>query len=269
MKNLKKLEDELKLKMSSPQTVRTYLYWNKQFLDFVKKQPGEVTEGDVKSFIASKIDDTSPKSVALIISALRFFYRDVLKRDVVVVKTPKIPKTLPVVLTKEETKRLIEAVKNKKHRLILELLYSSGLRVSELVNLKVGDLELKENIGWVRKGKGEKDRLFLIAKSLSEKLKKHIVNKKPDDYLFAGRTEKMGSRNVQKIVGSAAKRAGIEKKVHPHTLRHSLATHLLESGTDLRKIQMLLGHTNLSTTQLYLNVSRKDLKSIKNPLDDL
>ena len=271
MDELKKLEDELKLKMSSPRTIGAYLYWNRQFLDFVKKQPEEVAEDDVKSFLASKIGDISPKSVALILSALRYFYKEVLKRDVVNIKTPKIPKTLPVVLTREETKRLIEAVENEKHRLIVELLYSSGLRVSEVMNLKVGDLELGERSGWVRSGKGEKDRLFFIADSLVEKLKDYIRKngKTHGDYLFAGRNGKMSSRNVQKIVKLAAKNAGIGKNVHPHTLRHSFATHMLESGINIRQIQRLLGHENIGTTEIYTSISPEDLRKIKNPLDAL
>ena len=270
-KSLKKLEDGLKLKMSSPRTIRTYLYWNNQFLDFIKKDPEKVTEDDVRSFIASKVSDASPKTIALIISALKFFYREVLKRDVVKVETPKIPKTLPEVLTKKEIKLLMGSIKNKKHRLILELLYSSGIRVSELTNLKVGDLELTENFGWIRRGKGVKDRLFLIANTTSDKLEKHIEEngKKPSDYLFVGRNGKMSSRNVQKIVKLSAKKVGIEKNVHPHTLRHSLATHMLEDGINIRKIQTLLGHERISTTEIYTHISTVELKGIKNPLDEL
>jgi len=173
------------------------------------------------------------------------------------------------VLTKEEVKKLIDATENKTHRLMLMLLYSSGIRLSELVNLKAGDLELEQAMGWVRSGKGAKDRLFIISKNLTGELKDFAAAKKRDDFLFSGRNGRMTPRNVQKIVASSAKKAGIEKNVHPHTLRHSLATHLLEDGTDIRKIQTLLGHSNLSTTQIYTHVSMEELKKIKNPLDGL
>lgn len=191
-----------------------------------------------------------------------------LKKKIVTMKTPKIPKHIPVVLTKDEIRKLIDSAGSYKSKVIIQFFYSSGLRLSELIKLKITDLELKEKIGWVRKGKGNKDRLFLLSENLIKELEKYIstldINEK---YLFPGQKTHISPRNVQKIVDNAARRANLTKKVHPHMLRHCFATHLLESGVDIRKIQELLGHSNLQTTQIYTSVSKEELKKVKNPLD--
>lgn len=270
MESLQKLETELKLRAFSPQTIKSYLYWNEKFLEFINKQPNQVTPDDVKDFIANKLSENiSIKSIILIKSALKFFYDEVLGKNIVTLKAPKISRKLPTVLTREEVKQLINSIKNKKHSLIVKLLYSSGLRLSELINLKVGNLELEEKIGWVRSGKGAKDRLFILSNRVSEELKDFTKDRKEDEYIFTGYNEKMSQRNVQKLIKLAARKAGIGKAITPHTLRHSLATHLLESGENIRKIQELLGHASLSTTQLYTHITTEELKKIKNPLDNL
>ncbi len=270
MEELKKLETELKIRGFSEKTIKAYLFWNKKLLEQANKRPEEITTEDIKNYIAERIsENVSPKSIVLIKSALKFFYDEVLGKNIVNLKTPKVPKTLPVVLTKEEVKKLIDSIENKKHKLIVKLLYSSGLRLGELVNLKVGNLELNENIGWVRGGKGKKDRMFLISEKLSQELSELTKGRKNEEFLFVGRKGRMSERNVQKIIYLAAKKAGIEKPVHPHVLRHSFATHLLESGENIRKIQELLGHSNISTTQIYTHISTEELKKVKNPLDDL
>jgi len=267
---LKGLEAELKLRAFSQNTVAAYMLWNEKFLNFVGKNPNDIVEDDIKDFIVQKMSEgVSPKTVILMRAALKFFYDGMLKKNIVNIKSPKVSQSLPTVLTKEEIKKLIDATGNKTHKLMIMFLYSSGIRLSELVNLKVGNLELEQAMGWVRSGKGAKDRLFVISKNLAEELKIFAAAKGRDDFLFQGRNGRMTSRNVQKIVASSAKKAGISKNVHPHTLRHSLATHLLEDGTDIRKIQILLGHSNLSTTQIYTHVSMEELKKIKNPLDVL
>ena len=150
--------------------------------------------------------------------------------------------------------------------LIIQLLYSSGLRVSEIVNLKPSDLDFNENIGWVRSGKGKKDRMFILSKKISKKLENFSKRFSDWNYIFS-KEKPLTTRNIQKIVQKTTEKAGIEKSVHPHTLRHSFATHLLENGVDIRKIQVLLGHASLTTTQIYAHVSSKELKKIKSPLD--
>jgi len=148
------------------------------------------------------------------------------------------------------------------------LLYSSGLRVSEIVNLTKQNLDFNENTGWVRGGKGKKDRMFIFSAKLGKKLEKFINKNKDWKYVFS-KTKPLTTRNIQKIVQNTAKKAGLEKPVHPHTLRHSFATHLLDKEVDLRKIQELLGHSSIATTQIYTHISNEQLKSIKNPLDEL
>jgi integrase/recombinase XerD len=152
---------------------------------------------------------------------------------------------------------------------MIKLLYSSGLRLNELTNLKIGDLEYNENIGWVRSGKGGKDRIFILSSKMIEELKNFTKDRPNESFLFEGRNGRLSARAVQKAISSVAKKSGIQKSIHVHTLRHSFATHLLESGEDIRKIQELLGHSNLSTTQIYTHISTAELKKIKNPLDSL
>ncbi|MEM5836192.1 MAG: tyrosine-type recombinase/integrase [Candidatus Aenigmatarchaeota archaeon] len=270
MDPLQNLKNEIKLRGFSERTLKMYLFYNKKFLEFVKKNPEEVNEDDIKAFIAKKMEEgTSAKSIVLIKAALKFFYDEVLKKGIVNFKSPKVPKKLPTVLTKEEVKKIIDSIENEKHKLIVMMLYSSGLRLSELINLKVGDLELNERIGWVRTGKGEKDRMFIISEKLAERIGKFIEGKRPEDYVFSGRKEKLSPRTIQKIVANAVKKANINKKVSPHTFRHSFATHLLDAGENIRKIQELLGHSSLTTTQVYTHISKEELKKVKSPLDEL
>ena len=150
-------------------------------------------------------------------------------------------------------------------------MYACGFRVSELVNLKVEDLQFEEKVGHVRSGKGKKDRIFNIPEFLFKDLKKQAdkQTQQEQEFLFTGPKGKLSSRNIQKIVSSATSRANIQKSVHPHTLRHSFATHLLENNIDIRKIQELLGHADLSTTQIYTHISTEELKKIPSPIDGL
>ncbi|MCZ7398207.1 MAG: tyrosine-type recombinase/integrase [Candidatus Methanoperedens sp.] len=269
----RKLTTEMKLRGFSPQTVKMYLFYNQKLVDHIKKEPVDITEDDIKIFLAYKLSDDSVSSatIALIKAALKFFYTEILGKSISQIKTPKRSKKLPVVLSQNEIKNLIEKTENMKHRLIIELLYSTGLRLSECINLKYSDLDLNENIGWVRMGKGSKDRIFII----SETFKKDLFDYKEKNgsngkgYIFLVNGKKMTYRGIQHAIKISAARAGIEKPVHVHTLRHSFATHLLENGVDIRKIQKLLGHSNLQTTQIYTQVSSEEIKKIKSPLDML
>ncbi len=269
----KKLTTEMKLRGFSPQTAKMYLFYNQKLLDYIKKEPVDITEDDIKDFLAYKLSDDSISSstIALIKAALKFFYTEILRKNISQIKTPKRSKKLPIILSQNEIKNLIDKTENIKHRLIIELLYSTGLRLSECINLKYSDLDLNDGIGWVRMGKGLKDRIFII----SEKFKKDLIDyreKSGSDgkgYIFLVNGKKMTYRGIQHAIKVSAKRAGIEKDVHVHTLRHSFATHLLENGVDIRKIQKLLGHSNLQTTQIYTQVSSEEIKKIKSPLDML
>ncbi len=269
---LKKLETELKISKNSGHTIRNYVNVNSQLIDFSKKQPEQITEDDVKSFIAENLTDKSSSTIILFLSAIKYAYSSILGKDITAgIKRPKKERKIPSVLTKQEVRQLLNSIENKKSRLMLSLLYAAGLRVSELVNLKVEDINFKEKIGHIRQGKGRKDRIFNIPSFLFSQLQKQAEKqeKNKEEYLFTGPKGQLSPRNLQKIVQKAVKKAEINKKVSPHTLRHSFATHLLEDGVDIRIIQELLGHADLSTTQIYTHISQEQIKKVKSPLDNL
>ncbi|MEK6935634.1 MAG: site-specific tyrosine recombinase/integron integrase [Nanoarchaeota archaeon] len=266
---LKRLETEIKISKMSPYTLRNYIEFNQELLEHANKEPTNIEQQDVKYFLADKMSNRASASNILCLASIRFAYSNILNKDPTLgIKRPKKENKIPVVLSKQEVLKLFEACENFKSNLMLQLLYSSGLRVSEIVNLKPVDLNLDENTGWVRAGKGKKDRMFFISQKLSKKLKKFAEKNLDWKYLFSKNTA-LTTRNIQKIVQKAAAKAGINKDVHPHTLRHSFATHLLDAGVDLRKIQEILGHSSITTTTLYTHISNEQLKNIKNPLDDL
>lgn len=267
---LEKLENELKIRGYSPETVKAYLKYNKDFTFFIRKDSSIIMVDDVKKYLAYLISDKqmAARSVNLARAALLFYYNDVLGKGFVNIKTPKISRSLPVILSKEEIKLLIKHVGSKKSKLMIEMLYSSGIRVSELVNMHVSQLELDTKIAWVRSGKGSKDRLVILSERLVKSLKKYLENHQ-SQFLFPGRRGALGTRNIQQIVKLSAKKAGINKQVTPHTLRHSFATHLLEAGNDIRVIQELLGHADLSTTQIYTHVSSTAKMKVRSPLDSI
>ncbi len=268
---LAKIQTELKIQGKSERTQRMYSFFNEKFLAFIKKDPNLITEDDVKSFFAYLLSDKKydASSVALARSALKYFYDDLLNKKLVSnIKTPKFRRKIPEMLTKEEIKKLIEASNSLRNKVIIEFLYSSGLRVSELVNLKVNSLNLEEKTGLLKEGKGGKDRFFILSDAVIIDIKEYLKNHS-SEYLFSGLEGPIASRSVQKMLKRTAHRAGITKDVYPHLLRHAFATHLLESGVDIRHIQVLLSHANLQTTAWYTQVSTQELKKIKSPLDNL
>tara|TARA_Y100000310_G_scaffold304770_1_gene344263 strand:- start:2278 stop:3114 length:837 start_codon:yes stop_codon:yes gene_type:complete len=269
---LERLKVELKISKNSDYTIRNYIDANSRLLTQANKYPDQINEDDVKSYIAENLSDKAASSIILFLSAIKYAYSNILKRDpTVAIKRPKRERKLPTVLSKDEVKKLMGAAKTKKSKLMISLMYACGFRVSELVNLKVEDLDFDEKIGHVRQAKGRKDRIFNIPNFLFTKLKKQAEKqrKEEQEFLFSGPKGNLSPRNIQKIVSNSAKIAGIKKNVHCHTLRHSFATHLLENSVDIRKIQELLGHADLSTTQIYTHLSTEELKKIKSPLDSL
>jgi integrase/recombinase XerD len=266
---LKKIEVELKISKNSEYTIKNYIKANQDLINFTKKQPTQITPEDVKLFIAENLTNKAATSIVLFLAAIKFAYLTILQKDITsVIKRPKKEIKIPTVLSKNETKKLISEIKTEKSKLMVSLIYACGLRVSELINLKITDLNFPEKIGHIRQAKGNKDRIFNIPQFLIDDLQHQIQKQKDKEYLFVGRNGKLSTRNIQKIVSSAAKRARL-KNVHCHTLRHSFATHLLEDGVDIRKIQKLLGHSNLATTQIYTHISTEELKKIKSPIETL
>lgn len=267
---LDELETELVLRGMADNTKKLYFKYNARFLKFVDKKPEQVEKKDLKKFLALLVGKkVAPRTINLVRSALIFHFNEVLGKDFTNIQIPKVNRSLPIFLTKEEVNQLILHAGTSKSQLIIKFLYSSGLRVSELCNLKIEDLTLNESKGFVRVGKGGKDRLFFIAEILKEEIKGYVGSIK-QGYLFPNTYgERMTERNVQKIVSLAGKKANIMKQVTPHKLRHSFATHLHDKGTSIRTIQELLGHANLQTTEIYTHVSEQKLKDVKNPLDEL
>lgn len=270
---LNNLSQELKLRGFSDKTLKAYLFHNKKFLDFIKKEPNEINDEDIKSYLSYLISEKKlkPSSVNLVISALKFFYNEVLKKQVLInFKSMKMEKKLPIVLTKAEINKLIVAATNPKHKLLIKMLYSSGLRVSECVSLKINDLDLDEKTGVIREGKGKKDRNIILSNSFINDFKDYLNKRKAQSpYIFNVKDRHISTRQAQRIVSQTAKKVGIKKRVFCHALRSSFATHLLEEGTDIRFIQELLGHSSLETTQRYTKVTTEQLKKIKSPMDAL
>jgi len=267
------LEEELAVAGYSKRTVTMYLCYVEEYLLFFNKPPRQSTRQDIISFLAMKKQkNVKGTTLALVYAALKFFFHSHLKHKIMEdIKRPKKGKKLPVVMTKEEVKRIISATKTVRDRLILELLYSSGLRVSEVVNFKSQELNLKARTAMVRRGKGNKDRMVILSEKWIGRLCAYTDKRKyKSEYIF---TKDDGTQisvdTVQRLVRTCRKKAGITKNVTPHSFRHSFATHLLEAGENIRKIQELLGHADLSTTQIYTKVSKKELMKVKSPLDTL
>ena len=271
MDELYSLKREALRRGLSHKTILTYTQCVKQFMAHCRKDFASVRKSDITSYIDRLIDNNAcGNTLNVHINALRFMFQEVLGRRVTLkIKYCKRPKILPVYLTKQEIVRLFEAVTNPTHKLVLELMYSAGLRVGELVELRRGSLDFENSIGWVRRGKGGKDRSFIIARCLTERLKEHLKELPAEAYLFKGRQGHLTIRSIQEIVRHASLRAGITKKVHPHSLRHSFATHLIENGYDVVAVQPLMGHSSAETTHMYVHMASPMRIGVRSPYDDL
>jgi len=267
---IESMKKEMIRRKLSHRTIKTYLFYVRKFLLFCKKDPKEFSKKDIRDFLYKFMEnEKAGNSINVALNSLRFMMEEVLRKNMRLgIRYSKTPKSKPTFLTKEEVKKIISVINNDKHKLIVQLMYGAGLRVSEVVKLKVNDVLLDENIGWVRKGKGNKDRPFIIPICLKEQIKILIENNKL--YLFPGNKKShLTAKSVQCIVKKATKLAGIKKNVHPHTFRHSFATHVLEEGNDVTAVQSLLGHNEPRTTLEYIHVVKPKMLSIKSPLDNL
>ncbi len=258
----------------SHKTIKTYLFCIRNFLKFCHKDPKKFTKHDVKSFldeIAKKGKSGSTINVNL--QALKFMMEYILNKRKYFynIKYSKVTRRFPTTLEKEEVIKIINVIENNKHKLMIKMIYSAGLRVSELLNLKVCDLDLNNNFGYVRNGKGRKDRLFIIADSLKKELFGYIIenNLGNESFIFNSYNGKMSPRTVQEILKKSARKARISKKVHPHALRHSFSTHLIENGYSISDVQSLLGHKSPETTMVYVHMTSPKFLTVKSPYDDL
>jgi integrase/recombinase XerD len=259
----------------SQRTIENYTLYLRQFLSYHHPTaPADLYRNDVQDFIRHLVNE---KSIAtstqnVVINALKFYFEQIEGRPKIMYRMhrPKREKPIPSVLSKEEVNQLIAAVKNLKHRCILLTIYSAGLRLEELINLKIEDVDSQRNCIHVREGKGRKDRTTLLSSRLLKELRHYYKEYKPHYWLFEGIAGKQYSkRSVQNIMSKALKRAKITKKASVHTLRHSFATHLLEQGVNLRYIQELLGHSSSKITEIYTHVATTKLHGIISPLDEI
>jgi site-specific recombinase XerD len=267
-----RFRQELRLRGYSPKTQKSYDRHIRDFLSSAASSPS-LAEA-IRAYLVKRTseDDVSRSYHDQLVSALRLFCRTVLgkKIDELPLVRPRRERRLPTVLSRDEVGRLFAALHNPKHRAILMLTYSAGLRVSEVVRLKPGDLDRERRLIHVRRGKGAKDRYTLLADAACRALDEYLDGATTGTWLFPGPqpSQPLSSRSVQKVVERARVAAGIDKHFSVHALRHSFATHLLEAGTDLRFIQELLGHGSARTTQIYTHVSTRDFRRIRSPLDE-
>jgi site-specific recombinase XerD len=259
----------------SESTVRNYTSQVKKLLNYFEgKNPEELCNEDINKYVHSFIiqEQKSTSYQCIAISALKKFFIIVqnVKIDIDHFERPKKGKYLPTVYSHFEIKRILDAHTNIKHKLILSIIYSAGLRLGETTNLKLVDIDSKRKIIWVRSGKGKKDRCTLLSPVIIPLLKAYYLSYNPKIWLFEYKEGVRYSRtSIQHILRKAKLKAGINRKGGIHSLRHSFATHLLEQGTDLRYIQVLLGHRSSKTTEIYTHVSTREIGNIKSPLDSL
>jgi integrase/recombinase XerD len=271
--------EELQRRNYSEITTRKYLQYVTAFARHFGKSPDQLGPNELRSYQAYLLQErkVTPGTAVNCVAALRFFFIKTLKRHQFreFLPYPKDRRRLPTVLSREEVSALINAAGTLFRRTLLMSLYGTGMRRSELAHLKVGDIDSQRMIIRVVAGKGGKDRDLPLSPTLLEALREYWRWRKPKLYLFPTRTrglpveEPISDKTVWIACSEAARRAGINKRVTPHTLRHSWATHLLEAGTDLRTIQVLLGHGDLETTAQYLHLSQQHLQAVSNPLDGL
>jgi len=270
--SLPDLRKELTIRKYSRSTIKSYIYYNLELLKHSNKTPGQIEQEDITSFLFSAIREKSitASTVQIILNALKFYYGQMLRQDFIYdITGPKRDKKLPVVLSRSEVLSILDSIENLKHKTIIMLIYSAGLRLNEAITIKKSDIDTDRGVINIKCGKGRKDRTTLLSSTFSNLLKTYLNSYRPEGWLFAGQEKgsHISSRSVQNVFQRAILKAGIEKPVSVHSLRHSFATHLLEQGIDIRYIQELLGHQSPNTTMIYTHVSKSRLGSIKSPLD--
>jgi len=272
---LKTYEDLLTLKNYSPRTIKTYTNWFVLFLRaFPDHKPSTITKQEILSFLLERRNNQSLSATSQnqLINAIKFFFENVLKRPKELYELPRAQKPfhLPTVFAENEVKNILLAVENIKHKSMLCLAYAGGLRVSEITNLRLSDIDSQRMVITLRAAKGKKDRQVMLSETLLAFLREYYKQYTPKQWLFEGTGGKQYStRSIQKVLERAKQKAGVKKNGAIHALRHSFATHLYEGGTDLLAIKELLGHNSLRTTTIYTHVSTKHISKVQSPLDKL
>ena len=264
---------DLQLRGATTRTQETYLREVSNLAKYFNRSPEELGEDELKEYMLYLMKERhlSDGTYRFYVAALKFLYRTTLKREWVVekIKCPKRKRKLPVVLDLSEVESIFSVTKNLKHKAMLMITYSSGLRVSETARLKMTDIDSKRMTVRIRQGKGGNDRYSILSHTALEQLRQYWKKYRPSEWLFEGQKKDthITLYTIQSIFRAAKKRAGITKPVSVHTLRHSFATHLIEAGTSLHHVQLLLGHRSPTTTTVYLHVSRLNLSQVISPLD--
>lgn len=263
---------KLKVRKCSPKTIYNYEQALLKLARHYNKSPLDMNTEEIEKYLLYELEvrKLAPATLNLHIGAFKKFFELIAPHNTVMKPISKVKdvKKLPSVLTAEAIARMVQCTDNIKHRAIIELLYSSGIRLNECINIRPCDIDGKNMLVHVVRGKGEKERYTIIGAHTLQTLRDYYIRYHPQQYLFEGpRHKQYCNRSIGKVVDSAAKRAGIIKKVTPHTLRHSFATHLLEQNVNLCTIQKLLGHSNIKTTTIYTHVSNATIINIVNPLD--
>ena len=270
--HLQQMKILMELRGLSSETQRHYLTHLKMLEKHFNKPASEVTPDELKLYLYHRIKSgLSYSNVNISCNAFKLFFNKILNlnwSDDVIVR-PRRPKSLPYVLSQDEILAILNQVSNLKHKVLLLTTYSSGLRISETLNLHVSDIDSKQMLIRVNQGKGSRDRLTVLSLENLKQLRLYWKLYRPKDLLFPGPTngKPLAARNIQYVFQQAKAKAGITKPASVHTLRHSFATHLLEDHTDLRTIQMLMGHSDITTTSKYIHLSTHHLASVRSPLD--
>lgn len=266
---------EMRIRNYSPRTINTYVSLINHLAQHFKSSPEQITVDQVKDYLHYKIQNQScsVSAVNQTISALKILFQDVLgmQWEDIKIKRPRKEKKLPVILSRQEVDAVISQIRNPKHKAMLAVVYSAGLRRQELVNLKVSDIDSARMFIRINQGKGKKDRETLLAQNTLKLLRQYYILYKPSGLLFEGRPvgTPISFTSVSNILKKSLNKAGINKKATIHSLRHSFATHLLEQGTNIKIIQRLLGHHSIRTTMVYLQLAQIDPKAVSSPFDNL
>jgi integrase/recombinase XerD len=269
-----RMQEDLLLKAYSPHTQKAYLRCARYFVSHYMRSPEEMGEQEIRGFLLHLVRDrkASPATLGMYVNALKFLYNNTLKRseEVKGISHPKRPKTLPVILSPEEVLRVFAAIRSVKHKAIIATAYAAGLRISEVCGLRIADIDSQRMRIHVRSGKGKKDRYVMLGEGLLALLRQYYQKARPKgEYLFPGYKphRPICTTAVNQVLRKVVQETGLAKRVTMHTLRHCFATHLLEAGTDIRILQVLLGHSSIRTTLRYTHITDRLVQKLVSPLD--